>query len=165
MISANPLVSGVLAALIAPVIIAAAVHMWRAVESGPKDHRSSGVHPSSPTDHAGPPGLPSHEQPTNPAGSSPPADGFTAKVAWTDDGGPTTLYAFAGPNSHVHKGQYLLNEPMTVMCQAPGRPITVGTGYKGPSPTSAVWYRLDLGTWMPAVYLDVNDAGSVPACT
>jgi hypothetical protein len=41
----------------------------------------------------------------------------------------------------------------------PGRPA-----YKGPAPGSTVWYRLDKGTWVPAVYVHVDTLSSGPAC-
>lgn len=97
--------------------------------------------------------------------------GFTAKVAWTDDacgGGScsTTLYAYKSPNSHVRDGQYPLGESLTVVCETPhGRPIQVGPSYGGPDPASTVWYRLDIGAWVPAVYVRVDKPASIPTCS
>ncbi|SRR6266536_3565563 len=97
--------------------------------------------------------------------------GFTAQVAWTDDGfgggsASTTLSAFTGPDSHIHDGQYPLGESLTVVCQTPhGRPIPVGRDYKGPDPTSTTWYRLDNGAWVPAVYVHVDQQHALPACS
>jgi hypothetical protein len=98
------------------------------------------------------------------------ATGYTAQVAWTDDGGgggssSTTLYAFTGPNTNLHDGTYPLGESVTVVCQTPkGRVIQVGPAYKGPDPHSTVWYQLDNGAWVPAVYIQVDDLKDVPAC-
>ena len=98
------------------------------------------------------------------------ASGFTAEVAWTnDDGGggstSTTLYTFSSPTSHIHTGEYPLGASLTVVCQVPnGRAIMVGPQYAGPDPTSTVWYQLDQGSWVPAVYVHVDDLGAVPAC-
>jgi hypothetical protein len=105
---------------------------------------------------------------------SPPggvATGYTAQVAWTDDGGgggssSTTLYAFTGPNTNLHDGTYPLGESVTVVCETPnGRAIQVGPAYKGPDPHSTVWYELDNGAWVPAVYVHVDDLKAVPACS
>jgi hypothetical protein len=106
-----------------------------------------------------------------PAGSTSTARGFMAEVAWTDDGGgggsaSTTLYAYTGPNSHIHAGQYPLGESLTVVCQAShGRPIQVGPDYRGPDPTSTTWYRLDNGAWVPAVYVRVDQQQALPPCS
>jgi hypothetical protein len=103
-----------------------------------------------------------------PAGST---GGYNAQVAWTDDGGggeslSTTLYAFTTPRSHVHDGAYPLNESVTVVCKIPnGRAIQVGPSYKGPDPHSTVWYKLDNGAWVPAVYTRVDKPSAVPACS
>ncbi len=92
-------------------------------------------------------------------------------MAWTDDGGgggsaSTDLYAFATPYSHVHDGAYPIGESLTVVCQIPkGRAIQVGPAYKGPDPQSQVWYQLDNGAWVPAVYIHVARPDAVPACT
>ncbi len=105
------------------------------------------------------------------AGSTSTGRGFTAQVAWTDDGGgggsaSTTLYAYTGPNSHIHNGQYPLGESLTVVCQTPhGRPIQVGPNYRGPDPTSTTWYRLDNSAWVPAVYVRVDQQRALPACS
>jgi hypothetical protein len=42
---------------------------------------------------------------------------------------PPTLYAYTGPNSHIHDGQYPLGESLTVVCQTPtaGRSRSVPT--------------------------------------
>jgi hypothetical protein len=109
-----------------------------------------------------------------PAGSTSAAAagrGFTAEVAWTNDGGgggspSTTLYAFIGPDSHIHDGQYPLGESLTVVCETPhGRPVKVGPDYKGPDPTSTTWYQLDNGAWVPAVYVHVDHPRALPACS
>jgi hypothetical protein len=106
-----------------------------------------------------------------PSATGGPAKGFTAQVAWTDDGGgggsaSTNLYAFAGPNSHVHDGVYPLGESLTVVCQTPhGRAIQVGPAYKGPNPNSTAWYKLDNAAWVPAVYTHVDHANAVPTCS
>ena len=108
--------------------------------------------------------------PSPPSTADGSTQGFTAQVAWTDDGGgggsaSTTLYAFTGPNSHIHDGAYPLGESLTVVCQTPdGRAIQVGPAYKGPDPHSTTWYQLDNGAWVPAVYTDVDIANAVPAC-
>jgi hypothetical protein len=102
------------------------------------------------------------------AGSS--AQGFSARVAWTNDGGgggseSTNLYSFAGPDSNLHAGVYTLGESLTVVCETPrGRAIQVGPAYEGPDPHSTKWYQLDNGSWVPAVYTYVAKASSVPAC-
>jgi hypothetical protein len=107
---------------------------------------------------------------SSPPAAGAPAKGFTAQVAWTQDGGgggsaSTNLYAFTGPNSHVHDGVYPLGESLTVICQTPhGRAIQVGPAYKGPNPHSTTWYKLDNAAWVPAVYIDVDHANTVPAC-
>ena len=96
--------------------------------------------------------------------------GFTAQVAWTNDGGgggstSTILSAFASPHSHIHEDEYPLGQSLTVICQVPnGRAIQVGPTYTGPDPHSTVWYQLDNGAWVPAVYVHVNRAASVPTC-
>jgi flagellar basal body-associated protein FliL len=103
-----------------------------------------------------------------PAGS---VEGYTAQVAWTDDGGgggslSTTLYAFTTPYSHIHDGAYPLNESLTVVCKIQnGRGIQVGPTYKGPDPHSRVWYELDNGAWVPAVYTYVDKPNIVPSCS
>jgi hypothetical protein len=97
--------------------------------------------------------------------------GFTAKVAWTNDGGgggspSSTLYGYTGPYSHIHEGQYPLGESLTVVCQTPrGRPIQVGPDYGGPDPTSTTWYRLDSGAWVPAVYVRIDHLQALPVCS
>jgi len=54
---------------------------------------------------------------------------------------------------------------VTVVCQAPnGRAIQVGPAYKGPDPHSTVWYQLDNGAWVPAVYIHVDDLNAVSTC-
>lgn len=113
-------------------------------------------------------------------GTAPPAastsapsssQGFSARVAWTNDGGgggsqSTNLYSFAGPDSNAHTGVYTLGESLTVLCETPhGRAIEVGPAYQGPHPHSAKWYELDNGSWVPAIYTYVAKSGSVPACT
>lgn len=121
---------------------------------------------SSPTS-TGTPRTGTSSSPTLPASV---ATGHTAQVAWTDDGGgggstSTTLYAFTGPNTHIHDGAYPLGDSMTVVCQTPnGRAIQVGPTYKGPDPHSTVWYQLDSRAWVPAVYVQVDDSNAVPTC-
>jgi hypothetical protein len=104
---------------------------------------------------------------TGGAGSN---SGFTAQVAWTNDGGgggssSTILYAFTSPHSHIHEGAYPLGQSLTVVCQVPnGRAVQVGPAYTGPNPHSIVWYQLDNSAWVPAVYVHVNRAAAVPSC-
>jgi hypothetical protein len=99
------------------------------------------------------------------------AFGFSGQVAWTDDGGgggssSTTLYAFTTPHSHIHDGAYPIHETLTLVCQIPnGRAIRVGPAYKGPYPHSTVWYQMDNGAWVPAVYVQVDKPAAVPACS
>lgn len=105
------------------------------------------------------------------AASGSPTQGFTAQVAWTNDGGgggsySTNLYAFAGPNSHLHEGVYPLGESFTVVCKTlHGRVVQVGPTYQGPNPHSIIWYKLDNSAWVPAVYVYVRKANAVPACS
>lgn len=109
--------------------------------------------------------------PSPPAAPGSPTQGFAAEVAWTNDGGgggsaSTNLYAFDGPNSHLHDGVYALGESLTVKCKTPnGRAIQVGPAYKGPSPHTTVWYELDNGGWVPAIYIYVREPNAIPLCS
>lgn len=96
--------------------------------------------------------------------------GFTAEVAWTDDGAPGQIYStnlktFTGPNTIIQVDTYRLGDDLTVICEVPnGRAIQVGPDYKGPNARSTVWYELDDQSWVPAVYVHVDSGSTVPAC-
>lgn len=93
---------------------------------------------------------------------------FTAKIRWTDDQGGTSistiLKAYTSPTSHTSTGTHNLGDTVTVTCQAQGRGVPVGPTYAGPNAGSSVWYRLDTGSYVTAVYTAVDRAGSVPRC-
>jgi hypothetical protein len=103
--------------------------------------------------------------------SGSPTQGFAAQVAWTNDGGgggskSTNLYAFAGPSSNLHAGVYPIGESLTVVCKVlHGRAVQVGPDYHGPNPHSIIWYQLDSGGWVPAVYVYVREANAMPVCS
>lgn len=151
---------------------------YGAHQARPNPRAAAGTSTTTPSTSALPAPVPSQSpiatEAASPsaASSENAATGFTAQVAWTDDGGgggsvSTVLYAFAGPNSHVHEAEYTLGESLTVICDVPnGRAIQVGPAYKGPNPpASTVWYELDVGFWVPGVYVHVDDVGAVPACS
>jgi hypothetical protein len=141
------------------VILALGSSIWVIISR--HDHHPPPPPPTlSPTPtHSAPPTSP----PTSSPSPAPSSTGFTATVDWTDDGGSTLLKAYDGPNSHVSHGAYPKGESITVMCQSAGRGLTVGPNYHGPSPNSTTWYQLDNGWWVPAVYVNVEDA-AVPTC-
>ncbi|MCQ9179232.1 hypothetical protein KMT30_09330 [Streptomyces sp. IBSBF 2953] len=95
------------------------------------------------------------------------APGAPGRVRWTDDGGSTLLRSYVSPepgNATPSGRAYPAGETLTLVCRmTKGRSIAVGAGYSGPDPDSTVWYRLDDGAWVPAVYVDLSSK-SVPVC-
>lgn len=103
---------------------------------------------------------------------SPQPGSFQALVKWSDDGPNSTddsskVWAYdsttTGGAGH-HNGFYALGESLVVQCQITGgRQFQLGDAYAGPSGRSGVWYRVQPGKWVPAVYVDTG-MDSLPAC-
>ncbi|MFZ3473810.1 hypothetical protein ACODT3_07140 [Streptomyces sp. 4.24] len=109
----------------------------------------------------------SPEAPSPTASVTNVAPGVPGRVRWTDDGGSTLLRSYVSPeprNTTPSGRVYPAGETLTLVCRVTkGRSIDVGAAYSGPDPDSTVWYRLDDGAWVPAVYVDPGST-SVPMC-
>ncbi|MFE2553630.1 hypothetical protein ACFXGI_34620 [Streptomyces sp. NPDC059355] len=119
-----------------------------------------------------------HGDPGQPVSVSSPTPSVQPKpvqavVKWSDDGPNSTddsskVWAYdsttTGGAEH-HNGSYVLGESLVVQCQITGgRQFQLGDAYKGPDPRrSGVWYRVQPGKWVPAVYIDAG-SGPLPAC-